>query len=59
MIVSDISKRVLIYDNYEQAKSAQQSYLRETTIQGVQLEQIDLNRWKVEVIYAVGDYYRK
>ena len=59
MLISDISKRILIYDDYNQAKSTEQSYLIDKTVQGVQLEQIDLNRWKIEVIYAVGDHFRK
>lgn len=58
MLISDISKRILIYDNYEQAKSIEQSYLADGKVQGVQIEQIDLHRWKVEVIYGVGDYYK-
>jgi hypothetical protein len=59
MLISDISKRILIYDDYEQAKSTEQSYLRDGKVQGVQLEQTDLNRWKVEIIYAVGDYMKR
>ena len=58
MLIRDISKRILIYDDYKQAKSIEQSCLEDGTVQGVQIEQIDLNRWKVEIIYAVGDYYK-
>lgn len=59
VLISDISKRILIYDDYNQAKATEYKYLLDGKVQGVQIEQIDLNRWKVEIIYAVGDYFKK
>lgn len=59
MLISDITKRILIYDNYEHAKHTEQDYLENNEAMGVQLEQIDLHRWKVEVIYRVGDCYKR
>lgn len=59
MVISDISKRILIYDDYKEAKSTEQKYLIDGKVYGVELEQIDLNRWQLEIIYSVGDYFNK
>ena len=36
VLISDISKRILIYDDYNQAKATEYKYLLDGKVQGVQ-----------------------
>lgn len=57
MIVSDISKREIITDSLEFAKSLEESYKQYRNIHSVEINQLDESKYKVTIIYKVGDYF--
>lgn len=59
MIVSDISKREIITDSLEFAKSLEESYKQYRNIHGVEINQLDESKYKVTIIYKVGDYFKE
>ena len=62
MIISDISKREIIIkgrESEERALSIKSQYEREEKVHDVDIEQVDLDVFKITIIYSVGDYFRK
>ncbi len=59
MIVSDVSKRVLLVDDAKHAESIKKQYMRENKTFGVKVKQIDLALFEITIIYNVGDYYHQ
>ena len=62
MIISDISKREIIIkgrESEERALSIKSQYKREKKVHDVDIEQVDLDVFKITIIYSVGDYFRK
>ena len=58
MIISDISKREIITDSMEFAKSLEDSYKQYRNTHSVEITQLALSKYKVTITYAVGDYFK-
>lgn len=62
MIISDISKREIVIkgrESEERALSIKSQCEREEKVHDVDIEQVDLDVFKITIIYSVGDYFRK
>ncbi|TAH62774.1 MAG: hypothetical protein EWM50_04975 [Gottschalkiaceae bacterium] len=57
-IISDITKRILIVEGIEEVERIKFLYRNEKVHQ-IEVTQLALNKYQVEIIYKVGDYFRK
>ena len=59
MIISDISKREIITDSLEFATSVEESYKGYRNTHSVEINQLALSKYKITIIYKVGDYFKE
>lgn len=59
MIISDVSKREIITDSLAFAQDIEKSYKTYRNIHSVEINQLALSKYKVTIIYKVGDYFKE
>ncbi len=58
MIISDVSKRILIVKGIEEVERIKNLYQRDK-IHSINIKKLSDDNYEIEIIYSVGDYWHK